>query len=106
MDKTEHESPLVGIIVATAAILILCGGISGCMYGYPQYSVYASRMDGQAQLAEAQGSRQALVAQAQAEKEAAVLRADAASSRVAGWVDAARKGCADMGLINDTDCER
>jgi len=93
------------IITGGAAIgIFLVVTVGGLLYGCPQYNVYSSRMDGQATMAQAQGSRMALVSQATAEKDAAVLRAEAANERVAGWVQAAKDGCAKLGLTGDKDC--
>jgi hypothetical protein len=81
-------------LIAIVLLLILAAvGLYGC----PQYNVYSSRMRGQAELAQAQGNRMALVAQAGAEDEASIKRAEAAGRRVAGWVQAAKEGCAELG---------
>lgn len=82
---------------ALVGCFVLFGGVGGCMWGMPHYNIYNSRMKGEAMKAEAEGSRQALVSQAKAEKEASALRAEAATMRVHGWVEAAKKGCEDLG---------
>ena len=91
-----------------AIIVLLLIAIAGGLYGCPQYNVYSSRMRGQAELAQAQGNRMALVAQAGAEDEASIKRAEAAGRRVAGWVKAAKEGCAELGRTegqDKKDCE-
>lgn len=97
----DSRSVIPWTAFGTILLLLL---IAVGMYGCPQYNVYSSRMSGEAKKAEAVGSRQALVSQAQAEKEASLLRADAATTRVHGWVEAAKKGCTDLGRANDRGC--
>jgi hypothetical protein len=95
MDRSiSGVASLFGVVV----LLLL---IAGALYGCPQYNVYSSRMKGQAELAQAQGNRMALVAQAGAEDEASIKRAEAAGRRVAGWVKAAKEGCAELGRTGD-----
>ena len=88
-------------IIAVAVIAL-------AFYGLPRYNVYSSRLKGEAELARAQGNRQALVAQAAAEDEASIKRAEAAGRRVAGWVKAAKEGCAALGRTSGpekAECE-
>ena len=96
-------SPSIAAILAVIVLLI----IAGALYGCPQYNVYSSRMQGEAELAQAQGNRMALVAQAGAEDEASIKRAEAAGRRVAGWVKAAKEGCENLGRTGPDlkDCE-
>lgn len=65
---------IFGISFGTLVLLVLVGV---GMYGCPKYNVYSQEMEGAAQLAKADQSRQILVTQAKAEKESAQLRADA-----------------------------
>ena len=95
-------------ILSIVALVVILALVAGGLYGCPQYNVYSSRMRGQAELAQAQGNRMALVAQAGAEDEAAIQRAEAAGRRVAGWVKAAKEGCAELGrtaLDEKKECE-
>lgn len=62
---------------AVFGISVCATAFGGCLYLWPKYNVYASRLSGQAKLAESQAARLVLVSQAEAEKEAAQLRADA-----------------------------
>jgi hypothetical protein len=82
------------------AVLLFGGALAGC----PYYKVWERKMAGQAELQYQQGARQALIAQAAAEDEAAIKRAQAATRRVRGWADAAKRGCADLGLPDDRAC--
>lgn len=59
------------ILIAAAALIV------GILIAWPQYRVYSARLTGEAQKAQAEGSRQILVTQAKAEREAAVERAEA-----------------------------
>jgi len=96
-------SPPIAVVLVVIVLLIAAGALYGC----PQYNVYSSRMQGQAELAQAQGNRMALVAQAGAEDEASIKRAEAAGRRVAGWVKAAKEGCENLGRTGPDlkDCE-
>ncbi len=91
-----NETASTGIL-GFLALIVLLALVAGGLYGCPKYNVYSSRMRGQAELAQAQGNRMALVAQAGAEDEASIKRAEAAGRRVAGWVKAAKEGCAELG---------
>jgi regulator of protease activity HflC (stomatin/prohibitin superfamily) len=55
-----------------------------CMWGYPQYSVYSARKDGEAILAHAQSSREVAVAEAKAKMESSALLAQADTIRAHG----------------------
>lgn len=54
------------------------------MIGCPQYNVYQQRMDGEAQLAHAQSSKEVAVAEAKAKMESASLLAQADTIRAHG----------------------
>ena len=63
---------------AIAVLLIVGFGLlGGSCWAWPQYRVYSARLDGQAQKAQAEGSRMVLISQAKAERESAVERAAA-----------------------------
>lgn len=68
-----------GSNVAGWGFLILLAGvvIGGLMWGMPQYSIYSSRLAGEAELAQAEYSKKVLVQTAQAKKDSAQLEADA-----------------------------
>lgn len=74
------------------AILLAIGiGVStigGCMFGYPQYKVYAQRMDGEAELAQAEYSKQVQVKDAEAKKDSARAFAEAEVIRAGGVAQA------------------
>lgn len=80
----ENNNIVPGLIVVLVIVFLAAGGIGGCMYGYPQYNVYSSRLSGEAQLAEAEAARQVTVRQAQADKDAAKLKAEAEILRAEG----------------------
>ncbi len=67
------------------ALLVLVGF---GMYGCPQYNVYHSRLSGEAELANAQYSRQVAVQEAQAKKDAAALLAESEVIRAGGVAQA------------------
>lgn len=70
--------------IGTLLLLTVGAGLAGC----PQYNVYASRLSGEAKLAEAEASRQVSVREAQAKKDAAGLLAQAEVERAKGVAEA------------------
>lgn len=72
-------SVVLGIIVISSA---------GGMYGCPQYNIYSSRMAGEAELAQAQYSKQVAVQTAQAKKDSAELEAQTDVIRANGVASA------------------
>jgi len=58
------------------------------MFGLPKYNVYRQRLDGQAQLAHAQSSKEVAVAEAKAKMESAELLAQAEVARAKGVAQA------------------
>jgi regulator of protease activity HflC (stomatin/prohibitin superfamily) len=70
----------IGIIVTFFLICLLAGG----MYGCPQYNVYSQRLEGEAELAKAEYSRQVAVREAQAKRDSAALLAEAEITRAGG----------------------
>jgi hypothetical protein len=70
----------IGIAVTLFLIVLLGGGLYGC----PQYNVYSSRMAGEAELAQAEYSKQVAVQTATAKKASAQLEADAEVIRAGG----------------------
>ena len=99
MSSNQMSWSALGAIVLLA-VLLFGGALAGC----PYYKVWERKMAGQAELQYQQGARQALIAQAAAEDEASIKRAEAATRRVRGWADAAKQGCADVGLPEDRAC--
>ena len=102
MATSEEVKMTTSFVLVVALLLII--GIGGGLVGCPYYKVWERKRAGQAELQYQQGARQALIAQAAAEDEASIKRAEAATRRVRGWADAARQGCADVGLPGDRAC--
>lgn len=73
-------------IIAVAFLLI--GGVSGCMYGYPEYNVYQQKMAGEATLAHSTYERRVQVQDAQGKLDAAKLLADVDIERARGVAEA------------------
>jgi len=63
---------------------IVFGGVLLGLWGCPQYNVYSSRLSGQAQLAEADASKQVMVQQAKAKMDSAQYEAQAEITRAGG----------------------
>lgn len=72
------------IKVGSVAAIIAIAVIGLAMWGFPQYRVWSARMEGEAELAQAEGNRQIAVQEAQAKKEAASLLAEAEIERAKG----------------------
>jgi len=73
------KSPLIIASLFGITLLIVLG-----MYGCPQYSVYSSRMEGEALLSHAKASKEVAVADAKAKMESAALLAQADTIRAHG----------------------
>ena len=99
--SSERATVSAIITLAILGVILLGGGLVGC----PYYKVWERKMAGQAELQYQQGARQALIAQAAAEDEASIKRAEAATRRVRGWADAAKRGCEDLGRVDDRVCQ-
>lgn len=70
----------IGTFFSFFVVILICGGLYGC----PQYNVYAQRMDGEAELAKAQYSKQVAVQTSQAKLDAAKLEAETDVTRAEG----------------------
>lgn len=64
------DSPRFLISATGAAALLLAAIVGGLLYGCPQYHVYSQRMDGEAELAQANYSKQVQVQDALAKRKA------------------------------------
>jgi regulator of protease activity HflC (stomatin/prohibitin superfamily) len=76
------------VVLGGSAFLFTCFVIVLALWGCPKYNVYNQEMDGRAQLAHAQFSREVAVAEAKAKMEAAELLAQADISRAKGAAQA------------------
>ncbi len=83
--KISGQSEAAWIVVICICIILMVLG--GC-WGYPQYNVYSQRLEGQAQLAHAQASKEVAVAEAKAKMESASLLAEADVARAKGVAQA------------------
>lgn len=80
------QSSGLGLIIGGTALglFLLFGGVGGCMYFMPQYKVYKQRLAGEAELAQANYSKQVAVQEALAKKNSAADLADAEIARARG----------------------
>jgi hypothetical protein len=79
--SNEDTIPFRYIFAVVFLILfVVCGSMAGC----PAYKVYSSRMDGEAELAQANFSKQVAVQTAIAKNEAAKYEAQAEITRAGG----------------------
>lgn len=98
--KNQRGNAVIGMLVAVIA-LVLVGAIALLMWGLPQYRVYSQRLTGEAELAQANYSKQVAVQEAVAKRAAAVELAQAEIERARG-VAAANKIIGDS-LHNNED---
>lgn len=70
--------------IASGVMVVIILGVGGCMAGMPQYRVYHQQMEGEAELAKANFSKQVAVQEAHAKMESAKLLADAEVMRAEG----------------------
>lgn len=75
----EPTNTIVTLIILLF-IIIICGALYGC----PQYNVYTSRLNGEAELAQAESNRKIAIAEAEAKKESAKSLAEAEITRAEG----------------------
>lgn len=71
-----------------AVCIVGIAGMGGCTYYYPQYNVYAQRMEGEAAFAKAEQDRRIRVLEAQAAFDSASLTAKAEIARAEGVAQA------------------
>ena len=78
------EETVAVAVVALAGVLLLAGGC----WAYPQYKVYNKRLNGQAQLQEAESNRRITILEAQSKMESAEHLRRADSVRAVGVAQA------------------
>jgi len=74
-----NNTSITTLSIVGCALIITLG-----LWGCPAYKVYSSRKNGEAELAQAQYSREVAVAEARAKKESAALLAEADTIRAHG----------------------
>lgn len=88
--ESTRAHTVATVVWVVAGIFIVGGGIGGCSYVYPRYRVWAAEMEGQAELAQADGNRKIAVLEAQAKLESAKSLAAAEIERARGVAEANR----------------
>lgn len=83
---TDEGRMIVRVVGGVCAVAVL--GIGGCMAGMPQYRVYHQQMEGEAELAKANFSKQVAVQEAHAKMDSAKLLAEAEIERARGVAQA------------------
>lgn len=79
----------MGIFFSVVFVILACiGSVAGCMRWYPEYNVYQQRMAGEAELAQAQYSKQVQVADAEGKLAAAKKLAEVEVARAGGVAQA------------------
>jgi len=79
---TDDGKILVRVAGGICAVIVL--GVGGCMAGMPVYNVYHQKMEGEAELAKANFSKQVMVQEAQAKMDSAKMLAEAEVERAKG----------------------
>ena len=80
MDQETKSFVKLGLLAAAVVVM----GIGGCMAGMPVYNVYHQKMEGEAELAKANFSKQVMVQEAQAKMDSAKMLAEAEVERAKG----------------------
>lgn len=80
MFDVEDNIGKIGLGIVSVIVL----SIGSCMYGMPMYNVYHQKMEGEAELAKANFSKQVMVQEAQAKMDAATMLANAEVERAKG----------------------
>lgn len=76
------------VTIILIALFIISGGIGGCMYIGPKYSVWQQEMAGKAEFAKAEQNRKIKIEEAKANLEAEKLNAQAEIERAKGAAEA------------------
>lgn len=79
---------MAGIVAIFLGLIVVFGGIGGCMTYYPEYTVYQQSMEGKAAYAKAESDRQIRVLEARAALESADLTSQAEVKRAEGVAEA------------------
>lgn len=82
--KFMDQETKTGIYLGSSGIVFILIIIILCMWGCPRYAVYRQTKEGQAELAQAQYSKEVAVAQAKAKMESASYEAQADTIRAHG----------------------
>jgi hypothetical protein len=88
--ESTRADTIATVVWVAAGIFVVGGGIGGCAYVYPKYKVWSAEMEGQAELAQAEGNRKIAVLEAQAKLDSAKSLAAAEIERAKGVAEANR----------------
>lgn len=83
--RGEAEILVVSFLVVVGILLV-----GGCMVGYPHYTVYSQRLEGEASLERQKSEKQVAVQAALAKKESAQMLAEAEVMRAEGVAKASK----------------
>lgn len=85
---------ILAVAVSVMLLLVIAGA---CMWGCPHYGVYQQQLAGEAELAQANYSKQVAVQEAKAKLESAKLLAEADVERAKGAAPPPRRRCSMKG---------
>lgn len=84
----RNDRPLISKTALIVSISVLTTMIGGCAFGYPKYKVWSAQMEGEAELAQAEGNRRIAVLEAESKLAAAKSLAAAEVERARGVAEA------------------
>jgi regulator of protease activity HflC (stomatin/prohibitin superfamily) len=87
-NNDRNDRPLIGTTALIVSISVLTVMIGGCAFGYPKYKVWSAQMEGEAELAQAEGNRRIAVLEAESKLDAAKSLAAAEVERARGVAEA------------------
>lgn len=82
------EEAKTGVAIILGVLLLVAVVVGVPLFAWPHYRVWERKMQGEAELAQAQQNRQIAISEAEAKKEAATLLADAEVERAKGVAEA------------------
>ncbi len=87
-NSNHNDRPIIGTTALVVSISVLTVMIGGCAFGYPKYKVWSAQMEGEAELAQAEGNRRIAVLEAESKLDAAKSLAAAEVERARGVAEA------------------
>lgn len=88
MKYQKGEGEVTLFLMVIVVLFLLIGGVGGCMRYYPTYKVYQQKLEGEAELAKANYSKQVGVQEAIARRDSAKMLAQAEVERAKGVAQA------------------
>lgn len=84
MRSSSGQDGIGTAMIILVVVFLIFGGVGGCCFFAPQYGVYQQEMEGKAELAKADYSKQVAVQTAKAKQDSAQYEAQAEITRAGG----------------------